>query len=482
MNSAIPNHSDFIPPRSRDGASPDRPCRSGDRLRLTETPISADSPDASPPALQGAGHAPVRWGLGQRVLFRLVLVYLALYCVPFLLTVPAQFFTWWPSILWQPYVDASGAVVNWVAEQVFQVNVPARFGARGDIAADYVEVFCYLMLAAAAAAVWSLLDRKRPNYVRLCAWLQVAVCFYLAAQMITYGACKVIPTQFGRPSPEVLTTVVGELHRMSLLWTFMGASPAYTMFTGAAELLGGLLLTCRRTRLLGALVCTGVMANVVMLNFSYDVCVKLHSSHLLGMCLFVVAADGRRLVDFFVLGRSPQPVRHDPLVATRWLRRGVQVLMTVLVLGFVALSLHGNYIRSQTYGDLAPKPPLHGIWNVREFMADGVVQPPLLTDQRYWLRAVFNPGIPGLLPATLRVTRLDTSRQVYLLDLNTDRHTVVLAKFDDPAWKATLTYREPAPQALVLEGSLDGRQVRITCHHLDEARLPINHGFRWISD
>src|SRR5262249_35551125 len=152
---------------------------------------------------------------------------------------------------------------------------------------------------------WSLLDRKRPNYVRAFAWLRVSVCIYLAAQMVVYGACKVIPNQFGHPAPEVLTTMVGDLDRMTLLWTFMGASPAYTIFVGAAELLGGLLLTCRRTRLLGALVCIGVMANVVMLNFSYDVCVKLHSSHLLGMAFFVAAADLRRLVDFFVLGRSP---------------------------------------------------------------------------------------------------------------------------------------------------------------------------------
>ena len=66
---------------------------------------------------------------------------------------------------------------------------------------------------------------------------------------------------------------------------------------GVVELLGGVLLTCRRTRLLGALVVLGVMANVVMLNFCYDVSVKLHSSHLLAMTLFVAAAGLRRLVD-----------------------------------------------------------------------------------------------------------------------------------------------------------------------------------------
>jgi hypothetical protein len=27
-----------------------------------------------------------------------------------------------------------------------------------------------------------------------------------------------------------------------------------------------------------------------------------------------------------------------------------------------------------------------------------------------------------------------------------------------------------------------GREVRITCHRMDESRLPINQGFRWVSD
>ena len=74
--------------------------------------------------------------------------------------------------------------MSWVAEWVVQVDLPARRGGGGDITADYVLMFCHLVLAAAAAAVWSLLDRKRPGYPRLYAWLRVSVCFYLAAQML----------------------------------------------------------------------------------------------------------------------------------------------------------------------------------------------------------------------------------------------------------------------------------------------------------
>src|SRR5262249_596692 len=96
-----------------------------------------------------------QWGLGKRILFRFTLVYVALDCVRLVLSLPAQFFGWWPQVLWQPYSEASSAVVRWVADHVFRVELPARLGARGDITADYVQLFCYLVLAAAAASAWS---------------------------------------------------------------------------------------------------------------------------------------------------------------------------------------------------------------------------------------------------------------------------------------------------------------------------------------
>jgi hypothetical protein len=415
------------------------------------------------------------------VLLRFAVVYVLLYAIPFVLAFPADVAAW-PPVNWQPLRPVTAPVVSWVGEHVFQVEAPTRQWGCGDSTADFVLLFCHVVLAAAAAAVWSLLDRKRPGYPRLLAWFRVAVCFYLAAQMLIYGMCKVIPNQFGSPSPLTLASRVGDLDRFSLLWMFMGASPAYTVFAGAAELLAGLLLVCRRTRLLGALLCAGVMANVVMLNICYDVCVKLHSGHLLALCLFVAAADGRRLVDFFVRGRAPQPDPHRPLFANRRLRLAARVLTAVLVVAFVGLSLNQNLVRSQSVGHLAPKPPLHGLWYVTEVVADGEVQPQLVGSPRYWQRAAIDPGLPGLTTPTLHVITLDWKHHYYGLALDTERHTLALSKYGDPSWKAPLSYREPAADTLVLEGVLDGRQVRITLRRFDESRWRINQDTRWISD
>jgi hypothetical protein len=125
---------------------------------------------------------------------------------------------------------------------------------------------------------------------------------------------------------------------------------------------------------------------------------------------------------------------------------------------------------------------LHGIWYVEEVVADGVVQAPLRSDRNYWLRVIFDPGYPGYTPATLKITRLDETLQMYIVQLKADQHTLVLSKFDDPTWRATLTYSEPAPGTLVLQGMLDGRQIRITCQVVDETRMPLNQDMHWITD
>jgi hypothetical protein len=54
----------------------------------------------------------------------------------------------------------------------------------------------------------------------------------------------------------------------------------------------------------GALVSIGVMSPVVALNFCYDVPVKLYSSHLLAMKVFLILPDLRRLLNLFVFCRD----------------------------------------------------------------------------------------------------------------------------------------------------------------------------------
>jgi hypothetical protein len=330
-----------------------------------------------------------------------------------------------------------------------------------------------MLSAGVGRGVWTVLDRKRPEYIRLDEGLRTYLRFALAAAMLLYGAYKVIPSQFAKPFPGQLIEPFGESSPMGLLWTFMGASSGYTIFSGAAEMISGLLLVFRRTALLGALLSVGVMSHVVAINYSYDVTVKLYSSHLLAMGVFLILPDLRRLLNLFVLNRPVEAAAARPPRAR--FRRTALVAQAVLVAAYSGYLLHRSYEASKDGGNLLPRPPFYGIWTVEELEADGVARPPLLTDATRWRRVVFEYA------DYVTIQLMDGSRSDYGLTLGKRR--LAFTKLDDPTWRPSFAYKETQPGLLTLDGMLDGRTTRLTLRREDESsyRL-ISRGFHWINE
>ena len=149
----------------------------------------------------------------------------------------------------------------------------------GDKTADWIWLLVIASVAAIAAVVWSVLDRRCAHDDRLRDLLRTVMRYTVAYVLFGYGISKLWVDQIQPLSPGNLAQRIGDASPMGLLWTFMGASRAYTAFAGAAEVIGALLLLSRRTTLLGALILAGVLLNVVLLNFCYDVPVKINSTH-----------------------------------------------------------------------------------------------------------------------------------------------------------------------------------------------------------
>ena len=413
------------------------------------------------------------WSPVKRLLFRFAFSYLVLYSFPFpLYYIPyVGMVGMWTFQMW-------GKLVPWVGQQVFGVAITVQPNGSGDTTYNYVQVFCYFVIAAAVTLVWSLLDRRRRNYARLYEGLRVYVRFVLAVAMIGYGAFKVIPSQFPAPTFDRLMQPYGDSSPMGLLWTFMGASVTYNVFTGLGELTGGLLLVFRRTTLLGALVCIGVMTNVVMLNFSYDVPVKLYSSHLLLMAVFLAAHDLRRLANVLVFNRPVEPVEERPLFRRRWLHYGTKAL-AVLFVGYVTFtSLQFSYKQAKDYSPAEiAKSPLYGLWEIEELVIDGKVSPPLVTDANRWRRVMFTGG------NRMSFQLMSGSRERYNVEIDPKKRTLAFTKRDDPAWKSTLAYARPQPKLLMISGKFGGRQVRM---RLRQGEIPkfllTTRGFHWINE
>src|SRR5206468_13028965 len=126
---------------------------------------------------------------------------------------------------------------------------------------------------------------------------------FLVSFLFGYGFVKVFPSQFQAIAASRLTMTVGDQSHMLLAWNFMGYSVVMQRLMGSLEVIAGFLLLFRRTTTLGAILSTAVFSFVVMMDFCFNVPVRLLSSHLLLISVLLVLTDGRRLMNVFVLNR-----------------------------------------------------------------------------------------------------------------------------------------------------------------------------------
>ena len=376
------------------------------------------------------------------------------------------------------------SLVKWVGREGFGVNITVMPAGSGDTTFNYVELACWVFIAAMVTLVWSLLDRKRAGYDELHGWLRSAVRAYLGLAMLAYGINKLVPIQFGSLRLAEMLQPIGEQSPMGLLWRFMAASPTYTAFTGFAEVLCAYLLFFRRTAMAGALLCTGVMAHVVALNFCYDVPVKLFSSRLLLMSLFLLGPNVKRLWSFFILHRPVEARSLVPRFKTPAATATALVTKCVLLLLFTAMAaLNGLPIvleRSATV-------PLQGIWEVSEFKREGKVLLPLTTDRQRWSHLIMDanqfPGSPSRSVAVI-VPMMETAKSRWLqCAVDTKKSMITLTSFDEKGAPASLSYLQPEPERLELSGSFDGKPIEVKLQRISESEFPLlSRGFHWINE
>lgn len=425
------------------------------------------------PGIYAAPSAPTpSWSIARRIGFRFVFAYLVLYNFPF--PIGALPFTdpvkAWYDKLWH-------AVIPWFAAHVLHLAKPITIfsNGSGDTTYDYVLVLVFVLLAAVATLVWSLLDRRATPHPRLAFGLRVYIRYVLGYALLAYGAFKVIQTQFPYPPLDRLLEPYGEFSPMGVVWSWMGLSYAYNLFAGLAEMVSGFLLFFRRTVMLGGLLAIAVLSNVVMINFAFDVPVKLYSSHLLLMAVFLVAPDARRLVNACVLNRGIASADLGSAFATRPLRIGGAVAKTFFVLTGVLAPLWTSWsFRRQ----IAVRPPLYGIWEVDSFVRGHEALPALVGDSVRWRRLVVS------YPGAASVRLLNDSTRGYRVTADTVKHTLVLSSRRDSSFKLPLAYaRGVRNDSLRLDGIVNGDSLHVRLHRLDETRfLLVSRGYHWINE
>lgn len=328
-----------------------------------------------------------------------------------------------------------GVADNWAVQtanaQLFHVRetlIPVA--GSGDTSYAWAQLWLYLSLAAVACVVWTLLDRRRPGYARLLYWLRTFVRYYIATSALSYGIIKLFTLQMPFPTLSQLATPLGDFLPMRLSWLFIGYSRPYQIFSGLMETVAGLLLLRRKTVTLGLLAAMGAFLNVVMINLSYDVPVKLFAMHLLLACLFLLALDSRRLLTLFVLNRAvPGTTAYVPHYSRPWHRYASMAAKALIILLILILPLQSSWSRYWSQANQPPSRPFReGVYDVRHYVLNGDTIPALVSDSIRWKDVIFDNGIQGSVNTTDPVFWQRYRRGYFRYKPDTSTHTMAVWK------------------------------------------------------
>ncbi|TAE22215.1 MAG: hypothetical protein EAZ91_24085 [Cytophagales bacterium] len=419
-------------------------------------------------------HTP-EWPLWRRLLFRFTFIYVALYMSPW------QWLGSWPvgNTLAEYYSAGESWLVTFANDHLFHVKdqlVPLN--GSGDTSYGYAQLCLFALLAVVGAVIWSLLDRRR-NYDRLAYWFLVVLRYYVAMIAFGYGIIKLFGQQMPFPLISQLATPLGDLLPMRFSWLFIGYSAPYQFFSGAVEVLTGLLLLWRRTATLGAFVGATVFMNVMVLNLCYDIPVKLFSIHLFAFCNLLLLSDTGRLLDFFVFNQPTKPKAHFRLRSPRmqWARIGLKVAFVGI---FALVPLYGPLWETM-FSSEGPTPPKlkSGFYEVTDFRAN-----PTLADSLRWQNVVFEEtqAMGSILTTdTLFRQRYRRGYFSYALD-STGRNLAVRKMASDSLPLFTLQVTRPDTNRLLLSGLFRGDSLHVALRRTNRHFQLAERQFHWLSE
>ena len=480
-------------------------------------PRPGERPPAAP--FLASRRRPGGWLPGLPMLFRVLVVYVVLYTAPFPLSHVSYSSDWWGWLgpldprgtVWfhspSPWIQEQWRALSlWIWEVVLEREDELFLGptGSGDTTHQFLLIAARAVLAVPIAWFWGHLASWPRSHARAARGAAAFTSWYVGATMLSYGLAKIIPMQMSPPSLMKLSAPFGDSSPMGLVWSFMGASTPYQMISGWAEAVGGVLLFVRPTRRVGAVLLLAVLGNVVLLNYCYDVPVKLYSSHLWLMTLGVLALDTRRLGLAFFTRRAVPADDPPPTLGARL--RGAAVAAVVLGWAWIA---YGSQIeqRQESYrewGGGRRQAEIAGVLQVQRQVLDGEPVAPSKDEPERWDEVVIDRVFPAFgRPGSLFVRKLNGS--ALRLPVHTDEEADRFVLLEGEAASAAPAEGAPAPEGealtwtlhepdtdgdgvpearnLTLRGTFRGRAIEVSgqLKRREDYEL-VGRGFHWINE
>ncbi len=220
------------------------------------------------------------------------------------------------------------------------------------------------------------------------------------------------------------------------------------------------------------------MTNVLLMNLTFDVPVKLYSAHYLLFAIILAAPDARRLLRVLFLNRATQPA----VIVRPWPTGRAGILMSVAKLLMVVWVLWGTPVQRIWRWAERPTPvksEYYGLYEVESFTRDGTERPPLTTDMLRWRRV----GVDEQNRGTIQL--MNDARMGFRLVPGPGPGKVTL---EFPTGGRTprrdvFTVKRGAADQLILEGRMNQADYVIRLRRADESKLRLRErGFHWISE
>lgn len=372
-------------------------------------------------------------------------------------------------------------IIPWVGNNVLGIADSISVGPNGsgDTTYHFVLIFTIAVVAMLSTIIWTVADKQSRNYLKMYYWLSLGIRLYVGLMLINYGMVKVIQLQFPLPSMSRLTETFGEASPMGLAWTFLGFSKGYNIFMGLAEI-AAVFLLFRRTLTFGLIITLMTTANVMAVNYFYDVPVKILSTHLFLMSAFLFARDFHKAWQFFFF-RKPVSISniYKPPFKKSFnlflLLTKIALLVFVLVFGTLDTLRYKASLENKNN-----KSSLEGLYKIEELKINN--KPVPLT---------FNSDITGwkyLMIEGKKYAQIkmgNTLKTWYQIDLDTLSKKLVLTnrlrKYD----RYEFHYKEGKDDNFYLDGTIKKDSVSLwflRTKNYREKFLLTNRGFHWINE
>ncbi len=412
------------------------------------------------------------WGSAKKSVILFIIAYIFLYLFPF----PFD----WLTFTENPYIEdilllytkATDAITLWVGSHILQIHPLEKIQrtGSGDTTFDYVKMATNIFISIIISIVIFLFTRKHKNYEKPYEYTIIYIRYFLGFCMISYGLAKFNDGQFPSPSLFKLEQSFGNSSPMGLLWAFMGYSKAYSTYTGIFEIIGGCLLLFRRTTVMGSLITLIIMINVAILNFCYDVPVKLFSLHLVLFTLIILAPNLIKLRDFLLLNRPAVLIQPKWEMSKKWMRIGRVILKSIVIIGIVSSMLIDAFERSNENG---VDPSFNGVYYIK----DCIVNKDSLTTvgKVLWNKMIIENNYA-------KIITVNDSSVYYQAQVDTLKKTILLSTADSSK-NIHFGYQRQMNDYIYLLGLSGTDIISVTLKKKSIEEYPLkNRGFHWVTE